>query len=139
MIPSGMNMNGTPLFPVTRYVAAWPPATAVSGADAATMKNTRSGTPSARRWSFRDSPVTVPSAAAGDGSMTDTTSSSSLSSFAAPLGEAAPVPDEEPEHLRGLGDGAQRDTLVDAVDPLPARTEAHGRDARAHEVAGVRR
>ena len=56
-------------------VAAWPPATAVSGADAATMKNTRSGTPSARRWSLRDSP----SAGVGavDGSLTDTASSSS--------------------------------------------------------------
>src|SRR5215213_8201352 len=103
------------------------------------MKNTRSGTPSARRWSFPDSPVTPGGcAAAGDGSMTDTTSSSSLSSFVRPLDEAAPVPDEEPEHLRGLGDGAQRDALVDAVDPLSPRSEAHRRDARAHEVAGVR-
>src|SRR3954452_3605433 len=52
MIPSGMNMKATPLLPVTRYVAAWPPATAVSGADAATMKNTRSRVPSARRCSW---------------------------------------------------------------------------------------
>src|SRR6187431_3153455 len=53
MMARGMNRNGVPLFPVTREDAAWPPATAVSGADAATMKNTRSRVPSARRcnWS----------------------------------------------------------------------------------------
>src|SRR5919112_514229 len=62
MIPSGMNMNATPRLPVTRYVAAWPPATAVRGADAATMKNTRSGTPSARRCSLA---VSLPAGAAG--------------------------------------------------------------------------
>src|SRR3954471_18696756 len=52
MIARGMNRNGMPLFPVTREDAAWPPATAVSGADAATMKNTRSRVPSARRCNW---------------------------------------------------------------------------------------
>src|SRR3954469_8072400 len=47
-----MNRKGMPLFPVTGWDAAWPPATAVSGADAATMKNTRSRVPSARRCSW---------------------------------------------------------------------------------------
>ena len=47
-----------PGLPVTRYETAWPPATAVSGAEAATMKNTSSGAPSARRWSCADSPPT---------------------------------------------------------------------------------
>ena len=46
-----------PRLPVTRNDTAWPPATAVRGADAATMKNTMSGTPSARRCSFAVSRV----------------------------------------------------------------------------------
>src|SRR3954470_22761457 len=133
MIPSGMNMNGTPLFPVTRYVAAWPPATAVSGADAATMKNTRSGTPSARRCSLADSPPTGASGAAL--CATDI----GLSPPASGLGEATPIPDEQPEHLRGLQERAQGHALVDSVDPLPSRSEAHGRDAVAHEVPGIGR
>src|SRR5829696_10076191 len=52
-----MNMKATALLPVTRYVAAWPPATAVRGAEAAMIKNIRSGTPRARRWSLELSVV----------------------------------------------------------------------------------
>src|SRR3954464_15601915 len=75
MIARGMNMNGMPLFPVTRYDAAWPPATAVSGADAATMKNTRSRVPSARRCSWLSAELAAAAVVDDDGpvagSMTD--------------------------------------------------------------------
>src|SRR3954454_11608874 len=101
MIPSGMNMNGTPLFPVTRYVAAWPPATAVSGAEAATMKNTRSGTPSARRWS----PPPAAGALGGAGA-----------SMVAMGLSSTPIADEVRQRPRGFRDRGARDALVDAVD-----------------------
>src|SRR4051795_11215489 len=75
-----MNRNGMPLLPVTRYVAACPPATAVNGAEAATMKNTRSGTPRARRCSW---PVVVAplAGAAADGAAGSTMDMTALSSI----------------------------------------------------------
>src|SRR3954469_15623627 len=143
MIASGMNRNGMPLLPVTRYVAAWPPATAVSGAGAATMKNTRSGTPSARRCNC---PLAaLPLAADGDGaaagSMTDMGGLSSLGRRPRRLVMCSPAPiqDEVGQHGGHLGHGRHRHPLVDAVDVLGPRAEADRRDAAAHEVARIRR
>src|SRR5215204_5195788 len=60
-----MNMKATALLPVTRKVAACPPATAVRGAEAAIIKNIRSGTPRARRCSLELSVVPVRGAMLG--------------------------------------------------------------------------
>src|SRR3954454_12953575 len=133
-----MKRNGIPLLPVTRYVTAWPPATAVSGADAATMKNTRSGTPRARRCSWAP-PSPVPRAGAAAVSVAIGLSSSCVRQRTRLRCISTPVHDELREHPRAVGHRRQRDTLVDAVDLLAAGAEAHGRDPRADEVAGVRR
>src|SRR3954447_11618953 len=108
MMASGMNRNGMPLLPVTRYVAAWAPATAVSGGDAATMKNTRSGTPSARR---RNCPLAAPPLAEGGdggapgGSMSDMGGLPSLGRRPRRLVMCSPAPiqDEVGQHGGHLG------------------------------------
>src|SRR3954454_21785997 len=114
MIARGMNRKGMPLFPVTRYDAAWPPATAVSGADAATMKNTRSAVPSDRRCSAPvDTGVAARDALPAGWVEVDI---DLLLAGVGPPGcrRPAPVADEQREHLRGLEHRAERHALVDA-------------------------
>src|SRR5918993_691025 len=95
------------------------------------MKNIRSGTPRARRCSLELS--VDPGRGVMLGSAVD------ISSPPSGPGRARTNPYKEPEDLRGLDDGAQRDALVDVVDLLPPRPEAHGGYPHAYEMARIRR
>src|SRR3954454_24946928 len=114
MIARGMNRKGMPLFPVTRYDAAWPPATAVSGADAATVKNTRSRVPSARRCSC---PVTTGAPGSPVGRLSVVaiflSSSSGVREPAAACRVPTPIQGEVRQDTGALDHRRQRHPLVD--------------------------